>query len=93
MPVTKMARSRPRADLQRAAAFLVHPIELILVPIDLESSGGVPTKPLFFDPGPSCPAMARQIQKLPFLRGFAIFVQIKVLYNADLITESAYTRQ
>lgn len=93
MPVTKMARSRPRADLQRSAAFLVCPIELILVPIDLESSGGVPPKALFFDPGPSCPAVARQTQKLPFLRGFAIFVQIKVLYNADLITESAYTRQ
>ena len=88
-----MARSRPRDDLQRAAAFLVCPIELILVPIDLDSSGGVPSKPLFFDSGPSCPAVARQTQKLPFLRGFAIFVQIKVLHNADLITESAYTRQ
>ena len=93
MPVTKLARSRPRADLQRADAFLVCPIELILVPIDLDSSGGVPPKPLFFDSGPSCPAMARQTQKLPFLRGFAIFVQLNVLYNADLIKESAYTRQ
>ena len=93
MPVTKLARSRPRADLQRADAFLVCPIELILVPIDLELSGGVPPKPLFFDSGPSCPAMARQTQKLPFLRRSAIFVQIKVSYNAYLITESVYTRQ
>ena len=72
-PGPKIAPVRTPCWLARAAAFLAEPIELILVLIDWKMFGDVPSKTLFFDPGPSWPAMTRQTQKWPFLVVFGFF--------------------
>ena len=65
-PESSYTTTRTYHSVHWPTAFLNGRIELISVPINCKMFGDVPSKTLFFDPGPCWPAMARQTQKTAF---------------------------